>query len=304
MDRTILNWVDSTGRPIDGSVKRPPKPVRLRELRASEPAETFHVYQVYDNVVRRLLGHLGLPRTRWVTDLPSDSTLPAVTTEWELPVATGARLRAKYVFTAGSRKVISPALFSHRLGHVGVHGVAEVNVGVPIVPVQVGAGGSGGLETDVLLSTDPAIAVHALLPWEEGSYSLRSYVQGLLHELASVGDVDFDALRALFDDVYGDCLPEAANGLEIRVPEVFHADEGDVKRLTLELEATAPCETLFAIGAEAADTEEDWAVSELAILHVTPELDIYLWGDVEGGVVPIADEAGILAPQEELVPAG
>src|SRR5689334_9176808 len=180
MQDAILNWLDASGRVIDATVKRPPKVVRLRERMAEQATVSFVVYQVYDNIVRRLLQHLGAPLQRRLTELLVDPTLPAATSEeWEVPAVGGVRLRSKFVFT-NKDGLPSPAVFMHRLGHVAIHGSAEANVAIPIEPVKVGANGSGTIETDVLMATDPNVVVWSRLPWDEGPNSLAPHLAELL----------------------------------------------------------------------------------------------------------------------------
>jgi hypothetical protein len=56
--RMLLNWTDGESS-LDGSIIRPPKKVRLEERSAQAHSSTFEIYQLYDNLIRRALGHIG-----------------------------------------------------------------------------------------------------------------------------------------------------------------------------------------------------------------------------------------------------
>ena len=297
----ILNWLDQSGRVIDASVKRPPKFVRARERLADEATESFLVHQVYDNVARRLLHHVGMPVQRPLTELLPDPTQRAVTSEeWALPEVGGLRLRSKLVFTNG-RGQPSQAVFVHRFGHVAIHGGVEANVGIPIEPVKIGVNGSGTVDVDVLMATDPTITVRPLLPWGEESCSLTSYLGEFLEELSRETEADIETLRDALNDVYRDYLTYEPNGWEVEPrDEAVQVGEGDVKRVHLDVRASTAGQTMLAITAQAPDGDENVsATSELALLHATPDLDIYLLADVGGETIPLVDEAGLLSPAAE-----
>lgn len=289
---------------IDASVKRPPKFVRARERRADVGTESFVVHQIYDNIARRLLHHVHLPVQRTLTELLPDTTQPETTSEeWALPAVGGLRLRSKLIFTNTTGKP-SQAIYIHRFGHVAIHGSSEANVGIPIEPVKVGVNGSGTVDVDVLVATDPTITVRPLLPWGEDSWSLTAYLEGFLDELSREAEVHVETLRDALNEVYRDYLPEKPNGWEMENrDETFQAGEGDVRRVHIDVRASGAGQMMLAVTAEATDGDENVsATSELALLQATPDLDIYLLADVGGETVPLVDEAGLLAPAAE--PAG
>jgi hypothetical protein len=61
--------------------------------------------------------------------------------------------------------------------------------------VKVGANGSGTIDIDLLMATDPVVAVTPLLPWGDGPTSLASFVDGLLAELSQATGIEPEDLR-------------------------------------------------------------------------------------------------------------
>jgi hypothetical protein len=304
MSMPVLNWLDDRQRVIDGAIKRPPKTIRLRESFADSPSDEFRVYQVFDNVVRRVLARVGASTIRHrSTLLAHASGLTALSDEWDLPTPSGPRVRAKFVFENAARN-LSPAVFSHRLGHVLLHGAAEARVDVPIPPAKIGTGGNGTIEVDVATATDPEMIVAPLLPWNAGEYSLWAHVDELLEELTNLDeDLHWAELRSAFKETYGEVMPtDPYAEWEIQTSdETVSAGEGDVRRVSVDVTAYTPGRVLVALKAEDMFGEHEFAMSELAVLEVTPELDIFLLGDLDGDVLPLVDAKGRLAPQGELV---
>jgi hypothetical protein len=291
--RTLLNWSDGVSS-LGGSPLRPPKKVLLEERSAGAHSSTFEIFQVYDNLIRRTLGHIGGKTRRRIDALataPAGDDLVRSVQPWNLPAATGLRLRAMYEFR-NDFGVASPRLMAHRLGSVGIK--EEATVGVitpPVLGVPVGIHGKGAIEVDVLFATDPTVQVQLVQPWNGAAGSIRDLVRDSFVELARLDPdlgVDPDDATPAFEELFSDFLPdEAPDGWVFGPPATVKGDEGQVVPFSLQIEAPTPGRSLFAVQIEELAEQPMIACSEIVALEVTEQLDLLLLMGPEVGAQPI-----------------
>lgn len=287
---------------------RPPKKVWLEETADSEHTSRFEVYQVFDNLIRRGLAHMGGPTERRLDGLAAtsagDDVVRSVKT-WNVPPSTGLRLRALYEFRndAGLR---SPRLMAHRLAKLKVSGGASAKANtMPLTGVPIGVGGKGSVEGDILFATDPAVSLRVLRPGGGPSDPLRDMVLDSYAELAeSASEVGVDPAAAseAFEDLFADFLPDSHQPDEwkFEMPTGIEGDEGDSIPFSIEIDAQVPGQSLIALEAQNLGDPSEVAFSEIFAIEVTEQLDITLLRGSEVGASPVdlAYAPGLLSTHE------
>lgn len=275
---TILNWSDGQSS-LDGNVVKPDKRVWLEERHAGAHSSAFAVYQVYENLMRRTLAHVGLRTERLrgtlAAALNADGLVRSQTT-WKVAAATGLRTRATYVFRNDSG-LNSPRLMAHRLGTVDVNGAGQVGAAVP----PIGASGKGSVSGQVVFATDPKVRFRLVQPWHDAELALADLVG---EYFADVGDprVDSGEGALAFQEMFSRFLPEAAPGeWSFELPADIEAGEGAVVPFSIGVSAGTPGRSLIAIQVEDVDDPSKIACSEILALEVTEQLEIRLFSDIE-----------------------
>lgn len=279
--RTFLNWTDGSTS-LGGSVLRPKKRVWLEERAPGNGSAGFEIYQVYDNLIRRTLRHVGLATERQLEAVSTkriEEGLVCSVKPWNLPVPRGMRLRAIYEFRNDSG-LKSPQLMAHRLGRVDLAGEAGAEFGLEhLTGLPIGVDGRGELRGDVLFATDPSVNLRLITPWQDGGGSISDLVRQSVAETQAGLDPG-DALLA-FEQVFADYLPkEPPQSWDFELPDALEGAEGERASFSIRLDASAPGRALFAV--EARDVSRDWiACSEILGLQVTDNLDILLLAGAE-----------------------
>lgn len=293
----LLRWTDRR-RDLGGNVVRPPKDVWLVERwwgdQAPSGSPYFTVHQVFDNIFRRVLHHLGVPTERDVTRIETigggDPQTFVSAEPWSIAPVGGPRARADYVFRNTSLSQ-SPTLVAHHFGDIKLKLTAGAKAGARVGVASVGVNGSAELEAVVITAVDPIVRVGLLLPWGRDSVSLDAYVR---EQFEAIELVDTDEAMDAFRQLNDERLPtEAPADLSFRTSSEGRpiAEEQPVE-FSIGVRAAKPCRTLIALQVEDLENSDLAASSELLELEVTDDLEILVHFDAQSaGAAPATASA-------------
>jgi hypothetical protein len=277
----LLSWRDDRGDALGGNVVRPPKSVWLYEHWWGDETPIgppyFTVYQIFDNVFRRILGHLGVSTEKEIEQIETLAIDNGHTFKsarrWKLAVAGGPRAKAVYVFrnTASSE---SPRLSAHRFGDVEPDWSGGLDAGADVGVAKIGANAKGSFRSKIITAIDPTVKVQVLVPWEKYELSLDAYVR---EQFEIIGGVETDEAMNVFRDIYEAELPtNIPGGWSFISPPSLTVVPDQPAEFSIEVRAPTPGRALFAVQAEEVENPENVACSELLDLEVTDDLDIFV----------------------------
>lgn len=306
--RVLLNWTDGKAF-LGGSVIHPPKEVWLEERGAGGTVPFFEIEQVFGNLIRRGLAHVGGITSREVETIPAESVSAGKARSekpWKVPTPTGMRLRAVYRFHNG-RGTLSPKLIAHRFASAD----AQLDAGggadmAALIGVPAGVHGKGEIGGEVQFSVDPVARVSVVSSAGDGAESIQDLVQATYAELAELerkyparnSGPGFDPEQAAlaFDDLFSDFLTDKGpERWRFPEPDLIKADEGSTMEFKIKVEAEDPGRSLLAIRVEDVEDPEHVAFSEIFALEVTEQLELRLLSGPAIGAEQIVYGRGTLS---------
>lgn len=303
----LLSWTDGESF-LGGDVVRPPKKVWLEERGVGSGAPRFEIEQLFGNLLRRGLSHLGGMTSREVETVPAQvvGTEEARSVKpWSLPTPSGMRLRAVYRFRNG-RGAVSSKLISHRFARVETKAGGGAKADLSLIGAPIGVNGKGEIGGAVQFAVDPVARVSVVSAGGEGAESIRDFVRASYEEMAELergapgrgGHPDIDPERATlaFGELFSDFLTdEAPRRWRFPEAEPIEGDEGATVEFELPVEADEPGRSLLAIRVEDVEHPERVAFSDIFALEVTEQLEIRLLSGPAIGAERIVYERGTLS---------